>query len=555
MTEPSRAASPAGPPPEPAHGDWAATREHLLARRGRDTGAAERFRLAEAEAWLGDNAAALRGFRAAHARALRDGDIQTAAMAAIWMYFLYRASLGNVAAARGWAARLRRLVDDHDAEPLRGWVLLLAGHDRCESGDAEAGEPFVSRALAHGVAVGDDDLRLSALGQLGGLRVLCGRVAEGMELLDEAMAGALGADGISPDTVVFTSCTMMDACARAAEFARAAQWISAASDFAARFESLYLHTSCRLHLGEVLAGMGRWPEAEYELSRAIVASREAEPVLWEAATVAFARLRIAQGRIDEAADLLGGMEGAGAAALPLSAIALERGEPEAAAVLARRRLRAAGDDLIARAEAVEMIGECETALGTTGSALRRARELRRAGLGAGCDLVVARAERTIGRALCAAGRPAGAGHLEEAVARFGALPMPFEVARCQLDLAGVLAAPAPRAAVAEARAAAAGFDALGAVRLRDRAHALLRALGERPAAAGPRPAGTLSRREREVLGLLASGLSNREIAERLYLSRRTVEHHVHHILGKLGLRNRAEAAAYALRDRDEWAPR
>jgi DNA-binding CsgD family transcriptional regulator len=61
-------------------------------------------------------------------------------------------------------------------------------------------------------------------------------------------------------------------------------------------------------------------------------------------------------------------------------------------------------------------------------------------------------------------------------------------------------------------------------------------------------AGQLTSRERQVLDLVSHGLSNLEIGDRLFISPKTVEHHVGRIFSKLGLRTRAEAVAWALRN-------
>jgi two-component system NarL family response regulator len=74
-----------------------------------------------------------------------------------------------------------------------------------------------------------------------------------------------------------------------------------------------------------------------------------------------------------------------------------------------------------------------------------------------------------------------------------------------------------------------------------------RMLVELGRATAPDPLETLSARERDVLALLAEGLRNREIAERLVISEATVKTHVRHVLEKLRFRNRAEAAAFAAR--------
>ncbi len=101
------------------------------------------------------------------------------------------------------------------------------------------------------------------------------------------------------------------------------------------------------------------------------------------------------------------------------------------------------------------------------------------------------------------------------------------------------------------REALAAFDRLGARPMRDITARRLRRFGVRDIPRRPsRTAGPdgLSTREQEVLTLLADGLHNAEIADELFLSRRTVEHHVAAVLHKLGVTNRSEAARYARRN-------
>ncbi len=133
------------------------------------------------------------------------------------------------------------------------------------------------------------------------------------------------------------------------------------------------------------------------------------------------------------------------------------------------------------------------------------------------------------------------GRWEEAAERWQAIGCPYEAA---LALADGDDEPALREALAV-------FDRLGARPMRDITAHRLRQLGVRDVPRRPsgpaRPDG-LSAREQEVLALLADGLRNTEIARALFLSTRTVEHHVAAVLRKLGVPNRAEAARYARRN-------
>jgi DNA-binding CsgD family transcriptional regulator len=245
--------------------------------------------------------------------------------------------------------------------------------------------------------------------------------------------------------------------------------------------------------------------------------------------------------------VLRGVEGREEAAAAVASVHLARGEPAAAAAVLRRRLAATSPDRLDVAAVIELLGEAAIALDDIDTAIERGRALVALGAAGNCHLIVAHGERLVGHALASTDVPAACGHLETALAAFAQAGIPYRTAQTRLLLARLLRGSDQEVAGTEARAAWSVFEDLGADRDADAAAALLRDLGVKAATAGPRNVGRLTRREQEVLALLGEGLSNPQIAERLFLSRKTVEHHVARILSKLGLRGRAEAAAVAAR--------
>jgi DNA-binding NarL/FixJ family response regulator len=132
--------------------------------------------------------------------------------------------------------------------------------------------------------------------------------------------------------------------------------------------------------------------------------------------------------------------------------------------------------------------------------------------------------------------------LEDAVDRFERGVAPFEAAQARIELASSLVALGRLdAGEREARAALARLVELGADPQAERARKLLEA------PVGGRAQAAVTPRERQVLGLLAEGLTNRQIAERLTVSEHTVHRHVTNILRKLELPSRTAAAAHAVR--------
>lgn len=165
-----------------------------------------------------------------------------------------------------------------------------------------------------------------------------GRLSDGAELLDEAMAGALGGEVETLDSVVLASCRTIISCSRAADVKRAAQWIRAASNFNERYGSPHLYTTCRIHYAALLILSGHWGQAEDELNEVLAVGALVEPLLHAEALSLLASLRLAQGRVEEAERLIAGFEQYSAVGGVLAAIRAAQGQFEVACWLVRRRL-------------------------------------------------------------------------------------------------------------------------------------------------------------------------------------------------------------------------
>ena len=226
---------------------------------------------------------------------------------------------------------------------------------------------------------------------------------------------------------------------------------------------------------------------------------------------------------------------------------LARGDGAGASRQLTRRWRTIERHRSHLAAALDLRVDAQLATGATDAAATAAERLADiAGDGDGGARHGAIALAAQGRVAATVGDRASAVELlEDAALQFTRVEAPFESARVHLQLASVLADDQPDLAIDHAGTALAAFDALGARLDADRASASPAHDGSCHHEEGPKESGRLTAREQEVLALLGHGLSNPEIAARLYISRKTVAHHVSRVLNKLDLRNRAAAAAYA----------
>jgi DNA-binding NarL/FixJ family response regulator/tetratricopeptide (TPR) repeat protein len=498
--------------------------------------------LGQAHYWLGEYDRAFSLREQAYAAYRRQGDMRCAGAVAVELGALHLWVHGNEAACDGWIGLAWRMLEGQDEGVEHGWLeLLLASM----ADDAAEHEARARTALDTGRRFDDVGLEYDALGHVGLSLVRRGQVADGMRLIDEAAAAVSSGVVTDPWSAGEIYCSLFGACELAIDVRRAEAWLAAIDGYVERTGELPVSAICRTHYGGILRFAGRWRDAEVELTEAI----ELYDRTWRGSrfgpVLRLADLRVLQGRLDDARELLRGYEDSPEAAVPLARLQLVEGTPAVAVRTIERCLARRGRGL-ASAPLLAFLVEAYLLAGRQADAQTVSRELDALGGSTGQQAVRGLAALARARVAIATGSRSVIDLLEEALAAFVEAELPYEVAVTRHALAEALGEDQPELARDEGRTALAIFERLRADPDVVARSAVLRRLGASEAGV-PGAASSLTPRETEVLGLLADGCSNAQIADHLYISIRTAEDHVSSILTKLGVSNRTQAAAHAHR--------
>jgi DNA-binding CsgD family transcriptional regulator len=486
---------------------------------------------------------------------LARNDNAAAARVAVWLAWDCWAFRGENVVANGWLQRARRLLDGQPDSSARAWLDVREGALRLlEEGDPDRAHALAADGIRIAKAVGDPDLEMLGRAVQGLALVTSGAVTDGMSGLDEVNAAIVAGEMNDLVAIGLSCCYMIAACDRVRDYDRAIQWCTRLKAFCAKWGLRPLFAVCRTQYASICMWRGTWLEAEEELSSASAELAASRPAMMSDAVVRLGELRRRQGRLVEAAALFDQAQPHPLALLGKAELAFDRGDFRSAAEQASRYLRhvptqnrtdrTSALDLIVRA--LTDAGDIEGASTALAELVSIATVVGTAPLRGAASFAEGYVARGVGHA------DKARQHLEDAVDLFLESGAPFEVARARIELARVLATlDRVEAAAEEAQRAIDLLLELKAELEIARARAILGSLEttapDRPHRGRTEQNVGLTKREIEVLRLVAEGLNNQTIAERLFVSDHTVHRHLANILSKLSVSSRAAAVAQAAR--------
>jgi ATP/maltotriose-dependent transcriptional regulator MalT len=369
-----------------------------------------------------------------------------------------------------------------------------------------------------------------------------GRIDAGLALLDDAMTCVLAGE-LAPLYTGWVYCSVILACKDLADLQRASEWTEAARVWCEALPATtpYSQGLCRIYRGEVLALRGAWAEAEAEMRRAHQELLAHKPQGAAEASYGVGEVLRRRGDLAGAEQAFMRAQQLGWDPQPgMALLRLAQGRGEVAAAGLRSALASHTVDRFGRARLLAAQVEVAIAAGALDDAGHAARELVTIADGLNSAVVRATASMAQGALQLAAGSPAAAlEQLRGALGGWRELQLPYEeaIARLLIGTTQRMLGDEEGGRI-EVDAARAGFDRLGAAVDARHAAALLQ---RRPARR------VLTDREVQVLGLVAAGKHNRDIAGALHLSEHTVARHIQNILAKLGVSSRAAATSSALK--------
>ena len=501
--------------------------------------------------WLDDGEAVFESRERAYKLYLDGDDKRAAARVAVWLAWDCWAFRGESAVANGWLQRARRLLEGLKESPELAWLearesqLALA-----EDGDPDRAHRHATEAIRVARAVKSIDYEMLGRSLQGLALVTSGAVAEGMRLLDEVNTAIVAGEVTDQIAIGLSSCYLIAACDRVRDYDRAVQWCTRLKAFCEKWGLRPLFAVCRTQYASICMWRGTWLEAEQELTAATGELAASRPAMTADGVVRLAELRRRQGRLVEASALFEQAEPHPLAALGRAELAFDRDDVRAAAEAAERYLRRVPlHNRTDRVVALDLLVRALAAAGDSAGARTALAELQAIATVVGTLPLRAAASLAAGYVALGAGDAGGARRdLEDAVDLFLQSGAPYELARARIALGRALGLLGRMdAAHDEAQRAVDLLNELHAELEISRAKALIEAFSSKTMkASAPSPAG-LTGREIEVLRLVADGLNNQVIAERLFLSEHTVHRHVANIFNKLSVSSRAAAVAQAAR--------
>jgi DNA-binding NarL/FixJ family response regulator len=514
---------------------WAEAHDRFLAaRREGSLDADDLAALSQAAWWLGLMDESLAAGEEAYERYLDASDIRRAAYRAFdvaYGYFLK----GNGPVGSGWIGRAQRLLADEPDCPEHGYLLYFAVETSLDGGEETMAKAREVQAI--GRRHGDRNLVAAGIVAEGRVLIKLGRAQEGVALLDEGMLEASSLE-MAPGWAGNIYCHLMAACYELGDIGRAAAWTQSTSDWCdAMAPAVLFKGICRVHRAQVMQVRGHWTQAQDEAQR----------VCEDIANIHVGVVAEGHYQVGEIKRLRGDLEGAEQAYQDghrlgrdpepgLALLRLAQGRPDLASSLIHSALAGVGDRL-SRARLLAPQVEIAIAAGDEVTAAAAADELDEVAALYGSTGLQAAARRSRGAVLLASGKTEAAlSTLRTACSGWTELEAPYDCAKVRVLLARAYRELGDiESSDRELAAARAAFEALGATLDASQVTA------ERRSAL---PNG-LTEREAQVLALVAAGRTNRQIADELFLSQKTVARHVSNIFTKIDVTTRTAAARFA----------